>query len=482
MKTPTSKISKAEAISELWRRGELRFLCHKVQKEMYDSFYTSDKNSISVWLLGRQSGKSFLLTILALEQALRQKNSIIKLVTDTKLHVKSIFEKLFIEILNSCPEELKPSYKTAEYCYYFPNGSQIQLAGSDNKHYEKLRGQKSSLILVDEAGFCNDLDDMVHSVLMPTTTHTGGKIILASTPAEDPTHPFLKFIEEAELNGRLSKKTIDDNPLLTKEQVENIATKMGGRNSERFRREYLCELIRDANLTAVAEFNSELENEIVKEWPKPPHYDTYVSMDLGFKDLTAVLFGYYDFRSDKVIIEDEIPFNFNEQDKHLKMLSDMIIKKEKDLWTDIYTNEVRSPNARISDINLIVTNEIRKHSDNKLNFVNAIKDVKAAAVNNLRVMIANKKIIIHPRCTTLIRHLRNVRWNKNKDEFARSPDDSHYDFVDALIYMIRGITYGKNPYPNHYDLNLRATDSFYRPGASTPQAEVYHKIFNLRRK
>ena len=90
-----SKISALEAKNELWRRGSLAWKMHPIQREMHKIFTESKENSTLVWLLARQSGKSVLLAILALEQALRKPNSVIKLLTDTKVHIKSIFEPIF---------------------------------------------------------------------------------------------------------------------------------------------------------------------------------------------------------------------------------------------------------------------------------------------------------------------------------------------------------------------------------------------------
>src|ERR1019366_114664 len=119
MATPT--LSKQQAVNELWKRGILRWKCHKVQVLMYDSFYKSPKHSTLVWLLARQIGKSVLLAILALEQSLKKPNSITALVTDTKLHIKSIFEMIFQDLLQDCPEYLKPEFKSQQHIYYFPN-------------------------------------------------------------------------------------------------------------------------------------------------------------------------------------------------------------------------------------------------------------------------------------------------------------------------------------------------------------------------
>lgn len=478
-------ISKKEALVKAWNKGFLKYKCHPIQTQMYDLFYSSAKNSILVWLLARQSGKSFLLGILALEQACKNPNSIIKIVTDTKLHIKSILEPIFNQLLEDCPEELKPDYKTQTYTYYFPNGSQIQLAGTDNKHYQKLRGQKADLILVDEAGFCNNLEDVIKSVLIPTTTHTGGRIVLATTPPESNDHEFFPFMEEAELKGLFTKKTIHDNPLLSKQDVERIINAMGGVTSERFRREYLCEIIKDSSTSVIPEFNDDLIAEIVKEWPTPPFYDSYEAMDLGYKDLTVVLFGYYDFRADKTVILDEIIFNFNERDNNLPLLTKLIEQKEEVLWRNPLSYEVRPPYLRVSDINYIVTTEILRASHNKINFIATKKDDKDSAINTLRVLLQNKKIIIHPRCVTLIRHLKNVKYKSKNDKstFARSPDDGHYDAVDALIYLIRNIIFTKNPYPSNYgvnkqDLYINNPTNYYK----NDQAEVFKRIFNVRKR
>ena len=478
-----TKLNRQHAVAELWHRGELSWKCHKVQKELREVFLSAPDNSTLVWLLARQSGKSYDLAILALEQALQKQNSIIKILTDTKLHAQSIFEPIFKMVLEDCPEYLKPSYTESKFTYHFSNGSQIQLAGSDNKHYERLRGQKSDLVLVDEAGFCDNLKHIVKSILLPTLTHTGGKIILASTPPTNPDHDFYEFIEQAELNNTLTKKTIYDNPLLKQEQIDRIIKEMGGDNSPQFRREYLCEVIREEENVLFPEFTPELEKQIIKEWPKPPFYDSYVSMDLGYKDLTVVLFGYFDFRANKVIFEDEIVLSGKEL--QLPELTNQILKKEAQLWSNPLTGETKAPYLRVSDINYIVTQEISRISNGEASFAATKKDDKESALNNLRVMLATGKVIISPKCKTLIRHLRNCRWKntEQKKTFARSPDNGHYDAVDAATYFVRSIAYSKNPYPAHYnmdmsDLYVNSPSKFY--GQSS--LDSYRAIFNVRKK
>jgi hypothetical protein len=247
----------------------------------------------------------------------------------------------------------------------------------------------------------------------------------------------------------------------------------------------LCELVKDSSRGVIPEFTKAIEEKIVKEWPKPPFYDSYESMDLGYNDLTVVLFGYYDFRADKVIIEDE--FVVGGPELHLKKLTDTINKKEAELWTNVMTGEIKKPYMRVSDTNLVAINEIRIHSGNTVNFTSAKKDDNDSAINNLRMMIANQKIIIHPRCVTLVRHLRNVKWSSptNKTTFGRSPDDGHYDAVDALKYMVRHISYTKNPYPAGYGMNLRSQDTYINNAEAfrmNDPIQVYNRIFNRKKK
>jgi len=480
IKKPT--LSKKEIQRELWYRGILSYKCHPIQKEMYDIFYNSPERSRLVWVLARQSGKTYLLCILALEQAIRQPNSVIKMVTDTKLHAENILLPKFEEVMHDCPQDLKPEYKVKQSTFYFTNGSQIQLAGTDNKHFEKMRGIKSHLNLVDESGFCNDLEDVIDGVLFPTTTHTGGKTVLASTIPTQLDHLFFKYIEKAKFKKTLTEKTIYDNPLMTPEKIEEAINEM---EPERFRREYLNEIVKDSNTSVIPEFNNNLKKDIVKEWVRPPFFDNYVAMDLGGKDLTAVLFGYYDFRNAKLVIEDEIIMDFQKPDNNLESLTKQIINKENELWLDQQINELKRPLSRVSDINPIAIGEILKYSNNKLYFSTAKKDDKDSALNHMRALLNSKQIIINPRCKTLILHLENVRWNSatNKEKFARSPDHGHYDAVDALKYFVRAVNFNKNPYPTHYgidrqDLFIPNVNKFNQGDVN----EIYKQIFNIKRK
>ncbi len=475
------KLTKKEAMAELWRRGNLSWKLDPVQQELYELFHNTDFK-VQTWLLARRSGKTYTLCVLALEQCIRHKNSIVKFVSPTKLQVNNNVRPLFRLLLEDCPEDVKPDFKAKDYIFYFPNGSEIQLSGTENGHAEKLRGGDSHISIVDEAGSCSDLHNIVRSILLPTTLLTKGKVLLASTPPRNPDHEFIDYIEEAELRGSLIKKTIDDNVRLTDEMKKELFMELGGNRTEEARRELYCELIKDSSTTVIPEATEEIYKEIVKEWPTPPFFDSYVSMDIGFKDLTVVLFGYYDFRADKVIVEDEIVMNGKEM--HLSKLASNILDKEKELWYNVMTNEIREPYIRVSDVDHIVINELRVNSDNRLIFQPSRKDDKEAAINKLRMLISQRKIIINPKCVTLLRHLKNAKWSNRtvKNLFARSPDDGHYDAVDSMLYMVRNIAYTKNPYPSHYGVETRDLFVVNQDKFQPSNIEVFKKIFNVKKR
>lgn len=477
-----STLSRQDALNEMWRRGSIYWKLDAFQMELYKLYKTSP-HKIQTWLLSRRSGKSFAGAVLAIEQCIKKPNSIVKFVSPTKLQCNLILRPLFRKILSDCPKDIAPEFREKDYIFYFPNGSEIQLAGTDSEHAEKLRGGDADFIFVDEAGSCSKLDYVITSILIPTTFITKGKVILASTPPIESEHDFLTYIERAEQNGTLIKKTIYENPRLTKEDIEEAIRDVGGVDTDAYKRELMCQIIKDSTTVVLPEFTEELEKKIVKDWPRPPHFEAYEAMDLGGKDLTVVLFGYHDFRADKVIIEDEVVVDFRQQGNNIGRLVELIKEKEKILWYNTLTNEQKKPYLRISDINYIVTQEISKISNHEVNFQTTKKDDPETAINNLRVLLNAEKIIIHPRCITLLRHLRHVKWSSkiNKAVFARSGENGHYDAVSACIYLVRNIVFTKNPYPDHYGINMK--DLYVnnpRKFGESAQVSVYRKIFGLR--
>lgn len=471
-----------EARHKLWRKGNITYLLDANQKGIYDSLIDNPNRTL-VLNCSRRLGKTYLMCVIAVETCLKSPNTIVKFVAPTQKMIKTILRPVMREIIKDAPTELRPQYKTNDQMYKFGhNNSEIQIAGTDSGHIDSLRGGTSHLCLIDEAGGCTDLKYAVKSVLLPTMTTTKGKIIIASTPPPTPDHDFIEYVRNAEYRKTLIHRTIYDNPRLTQEQLESIIKEYemdGGIDSIEFRREYLAEIIVNTEMAVIPEFTKEVEDETIREWPRPPYYDIYTAMDIGFKDLTFVLFAYYDFVNKKIVVEDELLLNGPKLTT--KILAESIKQKEETLWIDPINEKPITPFLRVCDNNLIVINDLQRlHS---LTFIPTEKKDADGALNQLRIMIGNQSVIINPKCVNLIRHVKNGIWNKKKTSFIRSPDNGHYDGIDALKYLVRNILLSKNPYPNNYF--EKSGDGIFKLNNKQSKNEIinhFQNMFNWRKK
>lgn len=460
-KPPT--ISKAAAIARLWAIPNLTYKLHSTQKDMYNKLHTSN-DKIMVVACSRAWGKTYALLTTAIELCLKKPNAIVKYLAPTAKDLKTVVLPNFRAILEDCPKSIrdKIKYKANEGKIVFEmNGSEIHLAGTEKGNAEKVRGISADLCIVDEAGFCHDLEYIIKSILLPTITRgtgtKGKKILMASTPSKTNDHDFIKYMNDYEFSGKLIKYTIYDNERMTNDAIDSgysdtreyiekeIAAPIGGLDSSSFQREYMCNIVVDEDKAVVPEFNDPLvQAASIKVWPTPVHYDGYVSMDIGFKDLTFVIFALYDFQNAKLIIKEELVLSGK------SMLTDNLAAQVKSKEALAYFNpvigETNRPHLRVADNNnLILLQDLSVKHD--LAFMPTAKDNFDGALNNMRMLIKSGKIIIDPKCENLIKHLKSGTWNSAKTSFARSPDKGHYDGIAALMYLCRNVNFQKNPNP-----------------------------------
>lgn len=481
-----------EARHALWEIGCLEWKLGKTQLEIYNFFHSKIKDKLIVVNASRRLGKTFALVIMAFEQCLQHERSVIKLIQPEAKMIRTNVRPIIDEILVDCPAHLLPTYNSQDNVYKFPNGSQIQLAGTDNGNYMKIRGGNGHLILIDEAGFCSDLKHMINYVLIPTTTLTKGRIILSSTTPPEPDHEFIEYMDAAEMDDRLCKKTIYDaladeetaeNPRITREMIYDIIRAIpGGEKSNAFRTEYLCEKVANSKDAVVGEFTTEVQAETIKEWPRPVFCDKYVSMDIGTLDLTGILYAYYDYEHAVVVVEDETVLSGD--DVSAKNISKHVKIKEAALWIDKITKEQEYPYKRVSDNNLILLNDLRQAPYN-LSFIATEKHNKEAYLNLMKTMIADHRIIIHPRCKHLINHLKGAVWNKTRSDFKRSADNGHYDLVMSLAYMIRNLDPSHSPFPKGYQFRRFGEKAYFKnPNHEVPASSnitAMNKVFKAPR-
>ncbi len=436
-------LTNEELIELLWRQGNLSWKLDTAQKEVYEFFHNC-KEDVVVCGVSRQTGKSFTATITGFEYCLKNPGVQVKYAAgDAKAALKAIRSNI-MNLCAECPFDLKPSFDRQLGCWKFKNNSVLYLEGLDSGKADSLRGTPAHLIIVDEAAFISDLNYAIYSVLMPMTLTTEGKILIISTPPKSKGHEFMEFVK----NGREAGSYFELDIYTYLEKVKNdhdfFRLRLPAERVEKIRKttppgifakEYLLKYETNMDDAVISEFDADLKARIVKPIARPELYYPYVAMDLGMKDLTAVVFGYYDPIDDKIIIEDEL--QVDSKKLNTDYLAQEIKRIERELWGNIH-GELTVPVKRYCDINeqIAVSDLYKRHG---LKFIKSQKDDKAAAIENLRVLLYNEIILINPKCKNLIFHLENATWNKARTSFDRSSIAGHYDFVDAAIYFARAI-------------------------------------------
>jgi hypothetical protein len=414
-----------------WKIG-----AHTSQREVYQLLRALPRSKRLVVLeIARRWGKSFLGCLLALEDCLQNPGVNVFVLAPTLKHAANIVAPLVRQLTLDAPEGLVRRTKS-EYRWVFENGSALIL-GSLDTAVESVRGQAAFQIYCEETGFVESVDDYEYifdSVLWPTLLHSGGRITHLTTPPKLPDHPFLTVtVPQAELAGTLYVRTIEDNPLLTPEQVAEAVAALGGPDSPAVQREFYCRVVRDESTVLVPEFSEERH---VKVSERPSHYFAWVGGDLGgTRDKTCVLFCAFDFERAKVLVLGEVAAD-NETPTstiatELKALEAREPVKPQRRWLD-------GSGQTLTDLR--VDHKIACSLPDKTDF--------DAGIHMLRYAFEHDLIEIDPSCKLLIATLRSGTYSKNRDDYARTNALGHCDAVAALVYAYR-MRNKSNPYPAH---------------------------------
>lgn len=441
-------------LNAAWSRGELSYLYHQTQQTISDAVRTSNSKKFFL-LCSRRLGKSFYLVCEAFSLALRKPNARVLYLAPWSKDAATIATDLATQILADCPRHLRPDYKAQDKEFVFRNGSVVRLKGTNGEHAQFLRGGAADLVILDECGLMDELRHVVTDVCMPMTLTTKGRIILASTPPMSPGHESATIYEDLATAGATAVFTLLDAPHITYEEKfsalaeageapETIPSILSGGAQPQgttARREYFCQFVTDANSAVVREWDDAARKDCIRDYPRPPYFDAYVSMDPGMKDRTGVLFAFADFGARKLIIEDELVL----RGPNTLQIASAVKEREAALWNG------RIPYLRVSDVDLRLIADLQQMHG--LQFQKTRKEDSLGAVNLMRTMVQNRQIVIHPRCKNLDRQLRNATWNSKATDFTRGETDSidgHYDLVAALKYMCRNVNFDHNPFPDYW--------------------------------
>lgn len=467
-----SEIKAILARRELYRRGNLDHLLHGGQHKIQERLAAIPRQ-VKPILCARGFGKTYYGAKRAVETCIR-KPSRVKIGTEFQTDLEEFLLPNFEAVLESCPPDALPKWKSSGSKYVFPNGSEIKLVGLDRKP-NGLRGtHKTDLIILEEAGFISKLKQIYYSVIVPTTMHRPDcEILLPTTPPEQLDHFFWTLFDLANLQGDVPVLTIDDNPLLTREDVQRIEGDMGGRTTTDFRREYLCERIPDAKRQLTPEFKRDMH---VAEWRRPPYFDYLVktnSLDSGVRHCTVQLYSTYDFPTATLHVEGELVLRGNE------VLTDVIYERTVEQERELGYQKV---DRWADNNNLILIQDLNRlgQKDKSGRYWSATaKDAIEAGVNLVRLWLRQGRLKIDPRCRFLIGTLETALWNKRRTDFEESEVFGHADALSALIYMLRNVNTAHNPIPVTFQVDLDNT-IIRNPNAQSGSAQVLRDGFGLK--
>lgn len=401
--------------------------------------------------------------------------------------LEGYIEKVRQGVLKDCPQDLRPVFNANKLVDRFPNGSTITFAGSDNKTFQHLRGNKFNGGLIDEAGFHASLVELIDNILLPAIFDSHGFLILTTTPPDAPDHPWDAIWDAAELGGYGAAYTIYDTHY-TVAQIEEWARQYAiraglyrpgmpieewtrlGKATIGFRREMLCERVVDHEKLVIPEWRPEFE----MAWRDEKFfqfYHKYESLDSGASvmDFTVGLLAHYDWQKGWLVIDDEVG-PLKGEEVRTDFLANGFIRAEKE-------RDYLRIHRRVGDNNnkILLQDLAGIH---KLPFMPARKDDLTAMVNQARLWVSAGRVRVNPRCKYTIGCLRNGVWNKARDEWAHTLTWGHFDALAALIYLIRSVDVVTNPIPRDFGISIQTHNHMPLQKASD-NYEAIKKAFKL---
>ena len=498
-----------EVLGEIWRRGGngLRhLLLDDDQLEQSAALWSSTAPGDEFHgCISRRRGKSYWAVVECVALCAGERNTLVKYASLTQKSVRAIIEPLMIEVLASCPEDLRPTYDAQRAVWSWANGSSLSAFGVDSQHYKAGRGPASHFNVWDEAGFFPESDwQPIASVLDPMLLTTHGRTLMVTTPPESSGHPYRMRYLTALARGRAMHRTIWGHPRLTEDQINGFLTQQAEargmtlaefKATTYYRREFLAEFVTEETRAAVPGWNQEAASVIVAEHARPTHFHGYEGLDWGFGDPHGATFGYLDFERGLLIIEDELEL----RNVNTAMLAAEVKAKEAHLWgvtgwdgtlagagvfeaaakmlpeflrASLAKAQSTQPFLRVGDNdNLVLADLMQLHG---LAVMPTRKDDKQLAVDALDVLVRQRRLRIHPRCKRLIHQLYTTVWNKSRTGWERN-SEGHGDVLDALIYMVRNVFWNNDPRP-------AVVDSFWSNEPSRRNVELARAFGAVRRR
>ena len=471
-----------------WVAGRLSYRLRKGQLKVSRAWRKVSTSFLKFYLeCCRRFGKSTYGLIWLSEDCIQNPGSVSAFFAPVKEGLKDYILPIIAQTFSDCPDDLRPTLD-ASLTLTFPNGSKIVFRGSNNQQHRVRRGNAFRRVYIDEARDVDDLDNLLESVVVPSLFSTDGRVMIGSTPADTEDHPLHAIKQQSEKEVWYFHFDIydahrcdpDDFPADRIEQWKRETT-----DAVAWQREYLALWVKDPTKIIIPEW-SDAQVQVIPHDEYFPYYHKYTALDSGVRDKTAAIFGYYDFRRAKLIIESD--FALKDAEVRTDRIAEKVKATEQALGYQM-VHDKQDPryralqmhekmHRRVADNNnLILVQDL--DSLYGLDFFPTRKDELPAMINLVREWCKDGRIIVHPSCLELLGCLRNAIWDKNKKELARSKVFGHFDALMALVYLVRNVDEHINPIPKFFGKSW-ATHAGVPVNANEPQraGDALARMFN----
>lgn len=330
----------------------------------------------------------------------------------------------------------------------FPSGAVIKFGHLEHHNdVEKYQGAAAHYWGFDEAGQLDPwaLEYLKSRARKPKGMQVPIRFRYSANPGGRAHEWLVKhFVLGAPQNGRLfiPSKAVD-NPGL---DVDDYLKRMQAMSDETLKAQLI-----DGDWGAIdrsglvcPEWTPEVEAACTRaDYAVPSYFTGYASADpAGMPDLFVILWGFVDFVAGVLVVVDERWFRNPRTDE----VGEAAIAVETLHYGAARANNRMDATLRFTDVDKRLVEDL-KGKPYHLHFQQTEKHGADVWERQCRTAVKQGKIIVHPRCTLLLRTLKHARWNDKRTDYERNDETGHADAWKALIYMYRNVQWNRNPFP-----------------------------------
>lgn len=487
--------------SKYWRMNNLykivdksgrlsRFKFNKEQQQIWDECFNEQGIMCCIpdVLKARQVGVTTFFALIYFDDCVWHNNMTCYIQSHEQDSIKKIFRYVKVAYDNM-PEELRPSLDRgggSQYEYYFPEINSRIYVGLENRSNTIHRLHISEVAFQPQSRITATLGSLPPGVMYSReTTPNGINWYFEDYFSNDKSAKHKIFFSWFNHDKYVLPNTIDEYDTKELKYMERVKNKTGislTREQMSFRRQKVSDLLSEQAFDQ--EFPSDEETcflvanperlvlpevqestTLIREIDRPKYFKSYVFIDLGLKDSTAILLAYYNFDEAVLVIEDELIVSYWTTRQKVEEARKLEAHYKYEDPRRISDNDAQQLYDLNKDYGYKVYAVTKRSKQKGVNY-------KESILNQLRIAIAENRIAINPRCKNLIFQITYGMWNEHRTDFERSYDIKnlgivmgHLDGLMALAYGWDNVDFNENPYPDKFEEDIKELDELSKQEA-----------------